>query len=61
MSAVSAPPPTLREVEDADIASVRARCLGNRSEAARQLGISREGLRVRLHRLGPPAARARAV
>jgi DNA-binding NtrC family response regulator len=42
---------TLEEVESAHILNILARHNGNKSRAARALGISREGLRVRLARL----------
>ncbi|MCC7143055.1 MAG: sigma-54-dependent Fis family transcriptional regulator [Candidatus Eisenbacteria bacterium] len=43
--------PTLRDIEDAHITRVLAACEGNKSRAARVLGLSRQGLLDRLKRL----------
>jgi DNA-binding NtrC family response regulator len=51
----------LRTVADAYVAFVLAECDGNRSRAARTLGISRQGLIDRLRRLGDQAERAANV
>ncbi len=48
---VEADIPTLQQVEAAHIRAVLERLGGNKSRAARALGISREGLRVKLERL----------
>ncbi|MBP7669315.1 MAG: sigma-54-dependent Fis family transcriptional regulator [Candidatus Eisenbacteria bacterium] len=47
----SGQPLSLREVEDAYIALVLEQCGGNRSEAARRLRLSRQGLLDRLRRM----------
>ncbi|MFH1144173.1 MAG: sigma-54 dependent transcriptional regulator [Candidatus Eisenbacteria bacterium] len=45
-------PPSLRQVEDAYIALVLEQCGGNRSETARRLHLSRQGLLDRIRRMG---------
>ena len=45
--------PSLRDIEDAYIVRVLAACDGNRSEAARRLRLSRQGLLDRLRRMNP--------
>jgi transcriptional regulator with PAS, ATPase and Fis domain len=49
------PLPTLHDVEEEYIRLVLARCEGNKSRAARVLGLSRQGLLDRLRRGGPTA------
>ena len=48
---------TLREVTDRYIQDVLAECDGNKSQAARVLGLSRQGLIDRLKRLSPGSLR----
>jgi DNA-binding protein Fis len=45
----------LREIEEEHIQLVLAHCGGNKSRAARILGLSRQGLLDRIKRAGPVA------
>ncbi len=45
-------PDSLEELERGHLVRILAKCNGNKSEAARRLGISREGLRKKLARYG---------
>ncbi len=45
-------PDNLEELERGHLVRILAKCNGNKSEAARRLGISREGLRKKLARYG---------
>ncbi len=51
--------PTLREIEDAYIAEVLEECEGNKSQTARVLGLSRQGLIDRIKRMGSTKSPAR--
>lgn len=53
--------PSLREVEEGYILQVLSKCGGNKSQAARVLGLSRQGLLDRLKRLLPPVTEKEAV
>jgi len=53
--------PSLREVEEGYILEVLTKCSGNKSQAARVLGVSRQGLLDRLKRLPPSLSEREAV